>query len=401
MKISANPTPEDTSLMAVKNRFAELHDDITAWRRDLHENPEILFETHRTSATVAEKLRSFGCDEVVEGIGRTGVVGVIKGKETGSGKVIGLRADMDALPIHEQTGLEYASKTDGAMHACGHDGHTAMLLGAAQYLAETRNFDGTVVVIFQPAEEGGGGGREMCEDGMMDRWGIQEVYGMHNWPGMPTGSFGIRPGSFFAATDQFDITFEGRGGHAAKPHETVDTTVMAAQAVLALQTITARNADPVEQIVVSVTAFETSSKAFNVIPQRVQMKGTVRTMSADMRSLAEKRINEICNGIAATFGGTADVTYHRGYPVMVNHEEQTEFAADVARSISGDCVEAPLVMGGEDFAFMLEERPGAYILVGNGDTAAVHHPEYNFNDEAIPAGCSWWAGIVEQRMPAA
>ncbi|MCZ4366927.1 M20 aminoacylase family protein [Sulfitobacter dubius] len=387
--------------MPVKNRFAELHDDITAWRRDLHENPEILFETHRTSATVAEKLRSFGCDEVVEGIGRTGVVGVIKGKETGSGKVIGLRADMDALPIHEQTGLDYASKTDGAMHACGHDGHTAMLLGAAQYLAETRNFDGTVVVIFQPAEEGGGGGREMCEDGMMDRFGIQEVYGMHNWPGMPTGSFGIRPGSFFAATDQFDITFEGRGGHAAKPHETVDTTVMAAQAVLALQTITSRNADPVEQIVVSVTAFETSSKAFNVIPQRVQMKGTVRTMSADMRSLAEKRINEICNGIAGTFGGTADVTYHRGYPVMVNHEEQTEFAADVARSISGNCVEAPLVMGGEDFAFMLEERPGAYILVGNGDTAAVHHPEYNFNDEAIPAGCSWWAGIVEQRMPAA
>ena len=387
--------------MPVKNRFAELHADITAWRRDLHENPEILFETHRTSATVAEKLRSFGCDEVVEGIGRTGVVGVIKGKETGSGKVIGLRADMDALPIHEQTGLDYASKTDGAMHACGHDGHTAMLLGAAQYLAETRNFDGTVVVIFQPAEEGGGGGREMCEDGMMERWGIQEVYGMHNWPGMPTGSFGIRAGSFFAATDQFDITFEGRGGHAAKPHETVDTTVMSAQAVLALQTITARNADPVEQIVVSVTSFETSSKAFNVIPQKVQIKGTVRTMSAEMRELAEKRINEICNGIAGTFGGSADVTYHRGYPVMMNHEEQTEFAADVARSISGQCEEAPLVMGGEDFAFMLEERPGAYILVGNGDTAAVHHPEYNFNDEAIPAGCSWWAGIVEQRMPAA
>jgi amidohydrolase len=387
--------------MPVKNRFAELHDDITAWRRDLHENPEILFETHRTSGIVADKLRAFGCDEVVEGIGRTGVVGVIKGKSTDSGRVVGLRADMDALPINEQTGLDYASKTPDAMHACGHDGHTAMLLGAAQYLAETRNFDGTVVVIFQPAEEGGGGGREMCEDGMMDRWGIQEVYGMHNWPGMPTGSFGIRPGSFFAATDQFDITFEGRGGHAAKPHETIDTTVMSAQAVLALQTITARNADPVEQIVVSVTSFETSSKAFNVIPQKVQIKGTVRTMSSDMRSLAEKRINEICAGIAATFGGTADVTYHRGYPVMVNHEEQTEFAADVARSISGDCVEAPLVMGGEDFAFMLEERPGAYILVGNGDTAAVHHPEYNFNDEAIPAGCSWWAGIVEQRMPAA
>ncbi|WP_170784176.1 M20 aminoacylase family protein [Ruegeria lacuscaerulensis] len=387
--------------MPIKNRFAELQTEITEWRRDIHEHPEILFETHRTSALVAEKLKAFGCDEVVTGIGRTGVVGVIKGKADTSGKVIGLRADMDALPILEATGLDYASKTEGAMHACGHDGHTAMLLGAAKYLSETRNFDGTVVVIFQPAEEGGGGGREMCEDGMMDRWGIQEVYGMHNWPGHPVGSFAIRPGAFFAATDQFDIVFEGKGGHAAKPHETVDTTVMAAQAVLALQTIAARNADPVDQVVVSVTSFETSSTAFNVIPQTVKMRGTVRTMSTAMRDLAEKRIGEICNGVAATFGGRVDVTYYRGYPVMVNSEAQTEFAADVARSVSGACEEAPLVMGGEDFAFMLEERPGAYILVGNGDTAAVHHPEYNFNDEAIPAGCSWWAEIVEQRMPAA
>ncbi|WP_411351108.1 M20 aminoacylase family protein [Leisingera aquaemixtae] len=387
--------------MPVKNRFAELQDEITAWRRDIHENPEILFETHRTSALVAEKLQDFGCDEVVTGIGRTGVVGVIKGKADTSGKVIGLRADMDALPIHEQTGLDYASKTPGAMHACGHDGHTAMLLGAAKYLSETRNFDGTVVVIFQPAEEGGGGAKVMCDDGLMDRWGVQEVYGLHNWPGQPLGTFAIRPGSFFAATDQFDITFEGRGGHAAKPHETIDTTVLAAQAVLALQTIASRNADPVHQIVVSVTSFETSSKAFNVIPQKVQIKGTVRTMSKEMRDLAEKRIKEVCTGIAATFGGTADVTYNRGYPVMVNHEEQTEFAAKVAASVSGSCEDAPLVMGGEDFAFMLEERPGAYILMGNGDTAMVHHPEYNFNDEAIPAGCSWWAEIVEQRMPAA
>ncbi|MCE8516493.1 amidohydrolase [Ruegeria pomeroyi] len=387
--------------MPVKNRFAELQSEITEWRRDIHENPEILFETHRTSALVAEKLQEFGCDEVVTGIGRTGVVGVIKGKSDSKGKVIGLRADMDALPIHEQTGLDYASKTPNAMHACGHDGHTAMLLGAAKYLAETRNFDGTVVVIFQPAEEGGGGGREMCEDGMMDRWNIQEVYGMHNWPGAPVGSFAIRPGAFFAATDQFDITFEGRGGHAAKPHDTIDTTVMTAQAVLALQTIASRNADPIDQVVVSVTSFETSSKAFNVIPQRVQIKGTVRTMSRDMRDLAEKRIHEICSGIAATFGGTADIRYIRGYPVMVNSDEQTEFAAKVARDVSGGCDEAALVMGGEDFAYMLEERPGAYILVGNGDTAMVHHPEYNFNDEAIPAGCSWWAEIVEQRMPAA
>ncbi|MVO15829.1 M20 aminoacylase family protein [Parasedimentitalea huanghaiensis] len=387
--------------MPVKNRFAELQSEITEWRRDIHENPEILFETHRTSALVAEKLKEFGCDEIVTGIGRTGVVGVIKGKSNTSGKVIGLRADMDALPIHEATGLDYASKTDGAMHACGHDGHTAMLLGAAKYLSETRNFDGSVVVIFQPAEEGGGGGKEMCDDGMMDRWNIQEVYGMHNWPGKPVGAFGIRAGAFFAATDQFDITLEGFGGHAAMPQKTVDTTVMAAQAVMALQTIASRNADPVDQIVVSVTSFETSSKAFNVIPQSVQLKGTVRTMSAEMRDLAEKRINEICSGVAATFGGSADVTYIRGYPAMVNHEEQTEFAADVARKVSGGCEHAELVMGGEDFAFMLEERPGAYILVGNGDTAAVHHPEYNFNDEAIPAGCSWWAEIVEQRMPAA
>lgn len=387
--------------MPVKNRFAELQDEITAWRRDIHKNPEILFDTHRTSALVAEKLKAFGCDEVVTGIGRTGVVGIIKGKSDSKGKVIGLRADMDALPIHETTGLDYSSKTDGAMHACGHDGHTAMLLGAAKYLSETRNFDGTVVVIFQPAEEGGGGGREMCDDGMMERWGIQEVYGMHNWPGQPVGSFAIRPGAFFAATDQFDITLEGRGGHAAKPHETVDTTVMAAQVVMTLQTIASRNADPVDQIVVSVTSFETSSNAFNVIPQQVQLKGTVRTMSTAMRDLAEQRIKDICTGVAATFGGSAEITYYRGYPVMVNHDEQTAFAADVARKVSGSCDDAPLVMGGEDFAFMLEERPGAYILVGNGDTAHVHHPEYNFNDEAIPAGCSWWAEIVEQRMPAA
>ena len=385
--------------MPVKNRFAEMQDEIAAWRQDIHENPEILFETHRTSALVAEKLQEFGCEEVVTGIGRTGVVGLIRGKANTSGKVIGLRADMDALPIEEATGLAYASKIPGAMHACGHDGHTAMLLGAAKYLAETRNFDGTVAVIFQPAEEGGGGGKEMCDDGMMDRWGIQEVYGMHNWPGLPMGQFSIRPGAFFAATDQFDITFTGHGGHAAKPHSTVDTTVMAAQAVVSLQTIVSRNADPVDQVVVSVTSFETSSKAFNVIPQGVQLCGTVRTMSPEMRDLAERRIQEICDGVAATFGGKADVTYIRGYPVMVNSEEQAEFAAEVARSVSGSCDDAPLVMGGEDFAYMLEERPGAYILVGNGDTALVHHPEYNFNDEAIPAGCSWWAEIVERRMP--
>lgn len=387
--------------MPVKNRFAELKDEITGWRRDMHENPEILFETHRTSALVAEKLAQFGCDEVVSGIGRTGVVGVIRGKSDSTGKVIGLRADMDALPILEATGLDYASKTPGAMHACGHDGHTAMLLGAAKYLCETRNFDGTVVMIFQPAEEGGGGGREMCEDGMMDRWSIDEVYGMHNWPGKPVGSFSIRPGAFFAATDQFEIEVEGLGGHAAKPQETIDTTVVASQIVLALQTIASRNLDPVQQLVVSVTSFETDSKAFNVIPQKVLLKGTVRSLDKDVRAMAETRLIKIAEATAEAMGAKVQVNYMKGYPVMVNSELETQFAADVARQVSGACEEAPLIMGGEDFAYLLQERPGAYILVGNGDTAMVHHPEYNFNDEVIPAGCSWWAEIVESRMPAA
>jgi amidohydrolase len=387
--------------MPVKNRFAELLPEITEWRRDLHEHPEILFETHRTSAVVAEKLRAFGCDEVVEGIGKTGVVGIIRGRMNTSGRTIGLRADMDALPIHEETGLPYASKTPGAMHACGHDGHTAMLLGAAKYLAETRNFDGSVAVIFQPAEEGGGGGREMVDDGMMERWDISEVYGMHNWPGVEAGKFAIRPGPFFAAADLFTIHVKGKGGHAAKPQDTIDTTVMAAHMVLALQTIASRNADPIKQVVVSVTSFETGSKAHNVIPETVTLKGTVRTLDPDIRDLAESRMKAIVEGTAATFGGTAKLDYKRNYPVMINSDEQTEFAADVARAVSGDCAEAPQVMGGEDFAFMLNARPGAYILVGNGDTAMVHHPLYNFNDEVIPAGCSWWAEIVERRLPAA
>lgn len=387
--------------MPVKNRFAELLPEITEWRRDMHEHPEILFETHRTSALVAEKLKAFGCEEVVTGIGRTGVVAVIKGKTDTSGKVIGLRADMDALPIMEATGLDYASKTPGAMHACGHDGHTAMLLGAAKYLAETRNFDGTCVVIFQPAEEGGGGGKEMVDDGMMERFGIQEVYGMHNWPGHPVGSFAIRPGAFFAAADQFDVIVEGKGAHAAKPQEGIDTTVVASQIVMALQTIASRNVDPVKQVVVSVTSFETDTKAHNVIPQKVHLKGTVRSLDADVQDLAEQRLKDICEKTADVFGATAKFDYRRGYPVMVNSEEQTEFAAKVASKVSGDCADAPLVMGGEDFAFMLNARPGAYILVGNGDTAGVHHPKYNFDDNAIPAGCSWWAEIIEQRMPAA
>lgn len=387
--------------MPIKNRFSELLPEISGWRQDFHAHPELLFDCHRTAGIVAEKLREFGCDEVVEGIGRTGVVGVIKGRSTASGRVVGLRADMDALPIHEATGLDYASKEAGKMHACGHDGHTAMLLGAAKYLAETRNFDGTVVVIFQPAEEGGGGGDVMCRDGLMARFGVQEVYGMHNWPGVPEGTFAIRPGPFFAGTDQFEIAVEGRGGHAAKPHHCIDTTLVAAHLVVALQSIVSRNADPTQEIVVSVTSFVTESQAFNVIPQHVTLRGTVRTLSEDMRALAETRIKAIAEHTAAAFGAQARVDYRPGYPVMVNAEPETEHAARAATAVAGDCATAPLVMGGEDFAYMLNERPGAYILVGNGDTADVHHPHYNFNDAVIPAGCSFWVELAEQRLSAA
>jgi hippurate hydrolase len=240
----------------------------------------------------------------------------------------------------------------------------------------------------------------MVDDGMMERFGIQEVYGMHNWPGMPTGAFAIRSGPFFAATDQFDIYLTGKGGHAAKPQDTVDPVVMGSHLVLALQTIASRNADPVKQVVVSVTAMHSAGEAYNVIPEKIHLRGTVRTLDPDLRELAEARITAIAKATAEGFGGQAEVQYHHGYPVMINSEEQTEFAAEVARAVSGDCVEAPLIMGGEDFAFMLKSRPGAYILVGNGDSAGVHHPKYNFNDEAIPAGCSWWAEIVERRMAA-
>jgi hippurate hydrolase len=388
--------------MPVKNRFAELLPEITAWRRDFHEHPELQFEVHRTAAKVADLLRDFGCDEVVTGIGRTGVVGVIKGKADTSGRVIGLRADMDALPIHEKTGVPYASKTPGAMHACGHDGHTAMLLGAAKYLAETRNFDGTAIVIFQPAEEGGGGGREMVQDGLIERFGIHEVYGMHNMPGIPVGHFAIREGAMMAAADQFEITVTGKGGHAAKPHDCIDTTVVAAHIVVALQTIASRNVDPLKQVVVSVCTVATDSTAHNVIPQVVKMKGTVRTMDHAVQDFVEARIQQIVTGTAMALGAEAHVDYQRGYPVTVNTPENTAFAAEVAASVSGHVdTNTPPLMGAEDFSFMLNERPGAYIFVGNGDTAMVHHPAYNFDDQAIPFGSSWYAGMAEARMPAA
>jgi amidohydrolase len=385
--------------MPIKNRISEMHEEITAWRRDIHANPELLYDTERTSAMVAERLREFGCDEVVEGVGRTGVVAVIRGRLDTSGRVIGLRADMDALPIFEATGLPYASKAPGKMHACGHDGHTAMLLGAAKYLAETRNFDGAVVVVFQPAEEGGAGGLAMVEDGLIDRFEIDEIYGMHNSPGLPVGSFSIRPGPFYAAVDNFTIDVTGKGGHAAKPQNVVDTTLVASHIVLALQSIASRNTDPLKSIVVSVTSFRTESEAYNVIPEHVQLRGTVRTLDSQLRVLGEERLKALATTTATAFGAAAEVAWERLYPTMVNAETETKFAAQAAQRVSGKAVvDAPAFMGGEDFAYMLEACPGAYIQVGNGDTADVHHPKYNFNDAAIPFGASYWAELVETRL---
>ena len=387
--------------MPIKNRLAEMQEEITAWRRDFHENPELLYEVHRTAARVAELLREFGCDEVVEGIGQTGVVGVINGREPGPRTVL-LRADMDALPIIEAVDRPYKSKVPGKMHACGHDGHTAMLLGAAKYLAETRNFAGRVVLMFQPAEEGGAGAKAMIDDGLLTRWGVTEGYGMHNAPGLPVGQFSIKPGPFYAATDQFEITVEGRGGHAAKPHMTVDPTLVAAHIVIALQSIVARNVDPLESMVVSVCTFRTESEAFNVIPSKVLLRGTLRTFKKELRELGEARIKAVAASTAAAFGATADIWWNVGYPATVNHDVETGYAAEAARRVAGAVeLQAAPLMGGEDFAYVLEEIPGAYIQIGNGDSADVHNPEYDFNDEALPVGASFWVELAESRLRAA
>ena len=388
--------------MPIVNRVADLHADITEWRRDLHMHPELQYDVHRTAGSVADKLKAFGCDEVVTGLGRTGVVGVIRGKKGGSGKTIGLRADMDALPIEEANDLPYKSTVQGKMHACGHDGHTAMLLGAARYLAETRNFSGTAVVIFQPAEEGGGGGKAMVDDGLMDRFGIAEVFGMHNYPGMPVGAFGIRPGPMMAAADALTIDIEGVGAHAARPHLGVDTVLVGAQIINALQSVVSRNVDPLKSAVVSICMFR-AGNTDNVIPQTVQLRGTARSLAPDVRDLLEKRLPVVVESTAAAYGAKATLTYKRGYPVLVNHDNQTEFAASVAGQIAGqDKVDSglPPMMGAEDFSFMLNSRPGAFIWIGNGASAGLHHPSYNFNDEAIPFGTSYWVKLVETALPA-
>jgi amidohydrolase len=390
--------------MPIVNRVADLQPDIQAWRRDIHAYPELLYDVHRTAAFVADRLREFGCDEVASGLGKTGVVGVIKGKKPASNgdiKVIGLRADMDALPIEEATGLPYASKTSGKMHACGHDGHTAMLLGAARYLAETRNFAGDAVVIFQPAEEGGAGADAMIKDGLMDRFGIEQVYGMHNGPGMPIGSFAIRTGPIMASTDSIDIKITGHGGHAARPHKCIDSVIVGTQLINALQQIVSRNVDPLESAVVSICEFH-AGNARNVIPHTAELHGTVRTLTPELRALVEKRVREIVGGVAQITGARIDLVYERGYPVTVNHAAQTALAARIARDVVGDTNvrEMPPMMGAEDFAYMLQARPGAFIFCGNGDSAGLHHPAYNFNDEAIVYGTSYWIKLVENTLAA-
>jgi len=385
--------------MPIVNRIADLHAEITAWRRDMHAHPELQYDVHRTAASVVDKLKSFGCDDVVAGIGRTGVVGVIRGRK-GGGKVVGLRADMDALPLEEETGLPYKSTVPGKMHACGHDGHTAMLLGAAKYLAETRNFAGTAVVIFQPAEEGGAGGEAMVKDGLITRFGIQEVYGMHNSPGLPVGEFAIRPGPIMASADHITIELEGKGGHAARPHLAVDTILVGAQIINQLQSVVARNVDPLEAAVVSVCMFQ-AGFTDNVIPQHAKLRGTARAFSVEVRKTLQERINAIVEGTAKLYGAAAKVTYTNGYPVLINHVRETEFAASVAREIAGhDRVDTDVAprMAAEDFSFMLNERPGAMIWVGNGDSANLHHPAYDFNDEAILSGTSYWVRLAETAM---
>ena len=386
--------------MAILNRFSEMFEEISTWRRDLHAHPELRFEEYRTAAFVASKLKEFGVDEIVTGFGGTGVVGVIHGQNNTSGRSIGFRADMDALPIQEVNDLPHASTIPGKMHACGHDGHTSMLLGAAKYLAETRNFDGKIVLAFQPAEEGGGGARAMIDAGLMDKWNVEEIYGMHNMPGLPIGEFAVRTGPQMASPDKFEIIVHGKGGHGAMPHKGVDSTLVAAQIVVALQSIASRNINPLENIVVSVCGFRTETDTYNVIPNTVRLRGTVRTFEKDVQRFVRARIDALTKSTADGYGAVAEVTHMSGPPPLVNHEREADFAAEIALSVCGVAHRNfEPSMGGEDFSEMLLERPGAYLFVGNGDSADLHNPSYEFNDDVIPVGCSWFVTMAERRMP--
>ena len=383
------------------------HQELTAIRHDLHSHPELGFQEARTSDLVAAQLESWGI-EIHRGLAKTGLVGVIKGSKCDSGRAIGLRADMDCLPMHEMGNVPHRSRHEGRMHACGHDGHTTMLLGAARYLAETRSFDGTVYVIFQPAEEGGGGGRVMVEEGLFERFPANEVYALHNWPSLPPGKIAVRPGAMMAATDEIQLTLRGRGGHGAMPHLVVDPVVATAHLITALQTIASRSVSPVDPVVVSICSMQTSQLgAFNVIPDSVKLIGTVRSFREETRQLAERRIREIATSVAQAFGASCELQYTRGYPATVNTAREAEFAARVGERIFGAANvlrDADPTMGGEDFSFMLQQRPGAYIWLGQGGGPTgcfLHNPEYDFNDEVIPMGAGYLAALAEESLPLA
>lgn len=386
--------------MPVVNRIADFAPDLTAWRQHLHQIPELGFDCPKTAAFIAERLREFGVDEIHEGIAQTGIVAIIEGQ--GPGRTIGLRADFDALPVIEQTGADYASTHEGRMHACGHDGHTTMLLGAARYLAETRNFKGRAAIIFQPAEEHGAGAEVMVREGIMERFGIAEIYALHNAPGLTEGAFLTAPGPIMAAVDTFDLHIRGVGGHGAMPHETKDPIVAAIAIAQAFQTIVSRNNSAQDDLVISVTQIH-AGNVDNVIPDTAYVNGTIRTFDPRVQDMVRRRMEAIVAGHAASFEVEADFTYEVGYPATVNHPDQARFAADVAREISGaDKVEADgnREMGAEDFAYMLNSRPGAYLFIGQGATAGLHHPEYDFNDAVAPVGASFLARLVERAQPA-
>ncbi|MBE0623950.1 MAG: amidohydrolase [Burkholderiales bacterium] len=387
--------------MAVLEKILEIHAEMAEWRHDVHAHPETAFEELRTSALVAQKLESFGL-RVHRGLGRTGVVGTLS---AGSGsRAIGLRADMDALHIHEKNTFGHRSQHDGKMHACGHDGHTAMLLGAAKYLSQTRNFDGTVHFIFQPAEENEGGGREMVEQGLFEKFPCESVYGMHNWPGMPVGQFGLRAGPMMASFDIFEIELTGRGSHAALPHTGVDPIVAASALVQALQTITSRNIDPVEPAVVTVTQIH-AGDTWNVIPDAAIVRGTARAFRPEVQDLLERRLRELCAGVAATYGAQVKVHYERRYPPLINAAPETEICSAVMQAMVGpqNVLRVPQTMGSEDFAFMLQAKAGCYVFVGNGPGEGgcmLHNPNYDFNDQILPLGASYWANLVEHTLAA-
>ena len=386
--------------MAIENWVSRHLEDLIEFRRDLHRNPELLYDVERTSDRVAKALAEAGVDEVVRGLGRTGVVGVIRGNRDTAGRMIGLRADMDALPIVEATGAPWASLQPGKMHACGHDGHTTMLLGAARHLAESRAFDGTVIVIFQPAEEGGAGAKAMIDDGLLTRFPLQEVYGMHNKPGVPLGQFAISAGPIMGSVDEIRIRVEGVGGHAAMPHNTVDPMTLTAAIIQAVQSIVSRNVDPLKSAVISLTTIH-GGDAFNVIPPAITLTGTVRTLDPSVRDQVEARLRKTVENVALAFDAKAELDYIRMYPVTINNADKVGLAADAAAAVAGDANvdrNLPASMGGEDFAFMLEQVPGAMIFAGNGPSAELHHPKYDFNDDLIPWGCSYWTTLVRQRL---